>query len=238
MKFNLFELAWAAGFCDGEGCFYNLDRRTEGACLSVGQTEPKILERFRQAVGNMGKVTLERKAKGNYKPMWKYHVGKFEELQQVVCLLWQFLGETKKVQATRVFLAYKKAAINPKGSHAWRRGYCQAGHDIRLSENVIVTKKKVRLCRICSIGRQQEHEARLKGQLLVRRQAILGNHFASSGSKHYHAKLNEADVAKIKQRLTTGESQPSIALSFLVARTTIEMIAIGRTWRHVQCPSM
>ncbi len=49
------ELAWAAGFFDGEGCVH-VHRRDQIVQLQVGQTEETTLQRFAKAVG-LGNVT-------------------------------------------------------------------------------------------------------------------------------------------------------------------------------------
>lgn len=47
---NREELAWAAGFFDGEGCF-SYSKSGQYVCVSIGQTVREPLERFKLAVG-------------------------------------------------------------------------------------------------------------------------------------------------------------------------------------------
>lgn len=56
----------------------------------------------------------------------------------------------------------------------------------------------------------------------------------SAGSKNGMAKLDEQKVRWIKRRLSAGESYKDIAAVFGVNRASINYIAIGRTWKHVQ----
>lgn len=57
------------------------------------------------------------------------------------------------------------------------------------------------------------------------------------GSKHYNAKLNEEQVARIKRMLLNGRKSEFIAREFGVATRTISEIKIGGSWKHVQpCP--
>lgn len=113
---NREELAWAAGFYDGEGSagFYlkrtQLRKNTHGQlALTVMQTEPEILERFCRAVG-VGKVNgpyVVRNSKyPNRKPQWRYGVQTFEHVQAVIAMLWPWLGETKRVQGLKAISAY------------------------------------------------------------------------------------------------------------------------------------
>lgn len=104
MKHNREELAWSAGFADGEGCFFN--QKIKGARgmrvharFSVGQNDREVLDRFCAAVG-FGKVM------GPYKRKWSdwynYQVNSFEQVQTLGALLWTFLSPIKREQFERV----------------------------------------------------------------------------------------------------------------------------------------
>ena len=56
-----------------------------------------------------------------------------------------------------------------------------------------------------------------------------GNHGERCGS----AKLTEAIVVAVKQRLINGESQTNIAASIGIARQSVSDIHLGKTWKHV-----
>ncbi len=53
------------------------------------------------------------------------------------------------------------------------------------------------------------------------------------GSALPFAKLTEADIPVIRQRIANGESQYSVARAYGVARGTIQSIVNGRSWHHV-----
>ena len=48
-----------------------------------------------------------------------------------------------------------------------------------------------------------------------------------------HAKLGEADVVKIKQRIASGAFQREIAKEFGVTQSNISQISLGKTWSHI-----
>lgn len=108
------ELAWAAGFCDGEGSFQidlkgfrNGIRRKPHPRFELGQTEPHILERFRTAVGFANPVggpydNTKSDAKRNAAPMYQVGVSGYEGVQMVLIVLWPWLGLTKRKQAINV----------------------------------------------------------------------------------------------------------------------------------------
>lgn len=60
-----------------------------------------------------------------------------------------------------------------------------------------------------------------------------GRNPRQDGSHNPMAKLNEERVAKIKVRLRKGDRQNRIAMDEGVSKGTINLIATGKTWRHV-----
>jgi hypothetical protein len=99
------ELAWAAGFFDGEGCFSYTDKAAY-ASVSIAQVERLPLERFQAAVAGMGtiygpyfKVYPGRMSK---QPWHQYRAYRREHVQAIVALLWFKLGPTKRAQAVQV----------------------------------------------------------------------------------------------------------------------------------------
>ena len=54
------------------------------------------------------------------------------------------------------------------------------------------------------------------------------------GEKNNSAKLTEADVSAIKERLDSNETTVSISRSFDVSRAAISLIKSGKRWAHVQ----
>jgi hypothetical protein len=99
------DLAWAAGFYDGEGSFgiyvYERDgyshRHTR---LTVGQSgDCRTLERFRDAVG-VGKIVGPYKFKHypGSKPHYTYKVQRYTDAIAVLKKLWPYMSEPKREQ--------------------------------------------------------------------------------------------------------------------------------------------
>jgi hypothetical protein len=118
VNLNPTELAWAAGFFDGEGStliapFSKKRPDLLQFNLRVSQSSdtgtPEVLTRFQKAVGGLGTIYgpySTRKEKR--KPEYKYVVCKFEHTQAVIAMLWNHLGRVKKDQAKAALLAYQK----------------------------------------------------------------------------------------------------------------------------------
>lgn len=96
---NREELAWAAGFFDGEGCFNAPMQKARGRHslqATVSQVHTETLERFREAVG-FGVIygPIQR----TVRPIWTWKVGSYEQVQMLMCVLWPWLSPPKKPQA-------------------------------------------------------------------------------------------------------------------------------------------
>lgn len=102
---NRENLAWAAGFFDGEGttsCVKHLHKYNYPV-LVVAQSEPSVLLKF-QSIFGMGKVNGPYKYKNrpNNQPYYQYRVHGFEKVQAIVAMMWNWLGERKKAQAIKI----------------------------------------------------------------------------------------------------------------------------------------
>lgn len=109
------EMAWAAGFFDGEGCF-SYSRKVYTPTIAIAQVDRQVLDRFRAAVG-IGKVYGPYRqgdaSRPNRRPQFQYRVTDLERVQSIDAMLWFKLGSTKRAQGL---------AVLQKGR------YCRHGH--------------------------------------------------------------------------------------------------------------
>ena len=99
------ELAWAAGFFDGEGCTTAVSRAPSGGFRfqsQVCQVELAVLERFKTAVG-VGRI-YGPYSRPNRQDHYRFQTASFEDTQAMIALLWKWLSEPKRQQAKRVLL--------------------------------------------------------------------------------------------------------------------------------------
>lgn len=95
------ELAWAAGFFDGEG-HIRCDRGTVKGklypriTLHAPQRDTRVLERMVKALGR-GKVLGPYNNNGG--PIYHFHVCNFEDVQMSVASMWPWLSPVKREQA-------------------------------------------------------------------------------------------------------------------------------------------
>jgi hypothetical protein len=74
---NKIELAWAAGFYDGEGCIYchhygNKEKFVPRFSVSQNRKEP--LFRFQKAVGGCGRVVIKKRANRKTKTVYAFEI--------------------------------------------------------------------------------------------------------------------------------------------------------------------
>jgi len=107
MILNREQLAWAAGFFEGEGSTsLNRNKHLDGRGyigLSVSQKDREVLDRFHAAIGGLGNVT-ESPARPASPFTWC--TSRFEHCQAVLAMLWPFMGQVKRAQAQRALTGY------------------------------------------------------------------------------------------------------------------------------------
>ena len=141
------ELAWAAGFFDGEGsCSLRTKQGTRpGMGLQLGQKgDPQpLLERFQRAVGGIGRIYPPYPG-GHGMSVWATY--SYPKVCRVMELLWPYLGEVKRAQ----FLAAQAAvlATGPAPVKAQDRTHCPRGHEYT-PENTRLKNINGYMCREC-----------------------------------------------------------------------------------------
>lgn len=103
------ELAWAAGFFDGEGTF-TVRRSSQGyrsPVFSVHQVDPRPLRRFHQAVGGLGNFYGPSPGRGRRSPIYHWATGRFEHIQAAAAMLWLWLSEPKREQLREGLRRYR-----------------------------------------------------------------------------------------------------------------------------------
>jgi LAGLIDADG DNA endonuclease family protein len=140
---NREELAWAAGFFDGEGHVRAVGRGH--VRVQLAQVEKEPLERFQRAVLNLGKFYGPYEQ--GHRPVWHFRTHNFEESQAVIALLWNFLSGPKRQQILAVFKSLKLRI----------KGFCKNGHDLQQAYLYIGDTGLVqRHCRICQTDRARQ----------------------------------------------------------------------------------
>lgn len=102
MELDKYELAWAAGFFDGEGTIRTRIDSSRHIYLAVSQTDvtTELLLRFKMAVGGPGAIYRDR---GTH---YVYQVSNRGDVGLIINKLRPFLGEQKRKQADEALKSY------------------------------------------------------------------------------------------------------------------------------------
>ena len=116
---NKEELAWAAGFFDGEGSVHVCHSGTKGrkylpypqvTISQSGELGAEPLEKFNLAIGNLGKIYGPKPPGKNQKQIrWMWEASGFKKTQVIMALLWKYLGTVKRNKFQQVTKAYLDA---------------------------------------------------------------------------------------------------------------------------------
>lgn len=121
MQINREELAWAAGFFDGEGSSYFCKPNT--IRYAIYQMDISPIERFVKAMGNVGTLSRKPNSGLNDNLIYCWYTNAFGEFIFVTGLLWTFLSEPKREQILRTLEKFDKDKKmgRPRGSRNKKR---------------------------------------------------------------------------------------------------------------------
>jgi hypothetical protein len=165
------ELAWAAGFFDGEGHVGASTKRRD-IYLAISQVDRRVLDRFRSAVG-VGAVHgpyehRSMKRRLNEQPRFYFQTQNYQHVQAIVAMLWRWLSPVKRDQASLVLARARRGLVGLRLAKHWRT--CRRGHP-RTPENVKIVMYKgyeTRRCVACirERGVRFQRQAKLAAALL------------------------------------------------------------------------
>lgn len=111
---NREELAWCAGFIDGEGSFMLANNMPLLSIPQSGDAAPVILQRCAKALGLGGKVELHnKKVRPTHLQAYRLRITGFERTQAAIVRLWPWLSDPKREQAVRVLKRYHEYWMPP-----------------------------------------------------------------------------------------------------------------------------
>jgi hypothetical protein len=165
MTYDRCELAWAAGFFDGEGSFKLGDHKYAQA--TIDQVDPEVLYKFQASVGFgvvSGPYTKKNPA---HLPQYRWAVYRFDLTQQVLILLWPWLGSVKRAQAIKI-LRQAVPGVSPT--------FCRRGHK-KIPEN----RNKWGQCRLCIHGDHWKPKRKFKKIICRRGHRKIGENLTKWG---------------------------------------------------------
>jgi len=156
------ELAWAAGFIDGEGCF-SINRNkghkrpllTVSQAISDGEEIAEVLLRLQATLPVKSAIYDKRYPSPRWRQRHTLTIGGYENVKTCYELLRPWLCTVKRKQAERVLAEYETQKAE---STARRKMFCRNGHP-RTDKDTYWYQGKHPQCLVC----RRELHARKKG---------------------------------------------------------------------------
>lgn len=150
------ELAWAAGFFEGEGCIHMNKQARKTLGMVVSNCDEDVLRRFHEIVGcgTFHGPYKQSGAKEHWKPFWRWQTSSWDAI--ALCEREEFvshLGERRKKKLEEILREVNDPS-NPPPRRGWRATHCLRGHLLD-EENTRWYRGKCRSCRACERGRQR-----------------------------------------------------------------------------------
>jgi hypothetical protein len=167
MNRDTHELAWTAGFFDGEGSTYNSTSPTGTASvrLAVAQVDTRPLMRIRDAVG-FGSVNGPYQRKNSPdQPIYYYSVTSFEHTQAFIAMLWKYLSAPKREQAIVALKAVRESDHTrhmKNTSPVCKRGHPLTGPDSDVYHYTRENGAPGRQCRKCKYAHRDRQAEMLR----------------------------------------------------------------------------
>ena len=121
------EVAWAAGFFDGEGTTRLTRTRGYGSLgMSVSQVELAPLERFQRALFGLGRIRWDERGGRNGIHVW--YLTNWRDVQACLGAMWPFLCEPKRAQARPALAHIMELTLTPPRNRADFDTHCPHGH--------------------------------------------------------------------------------------------------------------
>jgi hypothetical protein len=158
---NREELAWAAGFYDGEGSLSISPANNTTIKMDISQNDRDVLDRFYNAVGGRGKVYGPY---GRYRPndlsnnpYWVFVVSNFQDAQAVIVMIWPFLSTIKRAQAAKALTTMRD---HIQRMDSWRNGQTSKAKNVYWDKSRNKWLARIRIAGIrINLGRFDSEDA-------------------------------------------------------------------------------
>lgn len=154
------DIAWAAGFLEGEGCFGNCTGKSSR--ISANQVNKGPLEKLGK-IFNLGTIRHVPSQKNGWKDQWSWYVYGGDAIQ-IMMTIYDLMSKERQYSIKQAIESWKKLAL-PNG----KKTHCIHGHEFT-EENTytyIVNGKECRKCKTCECMRMRLKSKRLSELLTM-----------------------------------------------------------------------
>lgn len=109
------ELAWAAGFIDGEGSFnWNVTRAGYGVPrFGLNQVDSEPVERLLAVFPFLG-LSIRQREHSHYQDQWYVWANGYERVQAILAMTWPWLSEFKRQAAVKVLRRFREQSLTER----------------------------------------------------------------------------------------------------------------------------
>ena len=148
------DLAWLAGFFDGEGTTYLADGRPE---IWIGQKDKRVLEKVK-LIYNKGHIEgpyIRKLVSGKETYIHRYRISKQEDSLEFILLIWPWISEAKREQALTVINKWNQIKLERKIASQ----FCRKGHSLYNARIYGDGKKHCLMCEKIRGKLRNKHDA-------------------------------------------------------------------------------
>jgi hypothetical protein len=149
------DIAWAAGFLEGEGSF---TCRGNTVTVTASQVQPEPVYRLQRLFG--GKLYHYTQANPKHSPFIRWHLF-HRDARGLMMTIYPLMSPKRRQQIVKALARWKSTGVAMR-----LRTHCPRGHPYS-SENTAINKTSGRQCRICARGWIDAWYRRKKGLRLV-----------------------------------------------------------------------
>ena len=149
------DIAWAAGFIEGEGSFGHVTT----ACVRAAQVQREPLERLQRIFGGEIKLRVRKGKEAHQSPIYHWYLYGSKAAGAIMTMLC-LLSPKRLEQAVKALDVWKNG--KGKGGHQRVKTHCKNGHEFT-QENTILKSMGYRACRACKNIDSHRRYHRVKG---------------------------------------------------------------------------
>ena len=134
------EIAWLAGFIDGDGCITLARNKSKGfgkPMLVIDNTDLSMLEDCQEMLG-VGSIVKKKKYKDNHRQAWSYRVYGANNVRRALSMVQPYLRCPSKLKRCKM-ITEQYQVVTPRNGHytdearatkeAWERKFMEVGED-------------------------------------------------------------------------------------------------------------
>jgi hypothetical protein len=110
-RYELIDIAWAAGIYEGEGCVSRHVTAYNSHHVRIRMTDEDIIDRLVEIFPFAHKYKYQAKGKPTYKLAYDFCISGAERVQAFLAMIWPWLGERRRRDARAAIIAVNQTVL-------------------------------------------------------------------------------------------------------------------------------